>query len=170
MAAQVGRTVSKWVKFYIGDNAGTIREIAVDSINGVGLNYPEKDLTAFQDAIRVALPEQPDFNLTITGPFDSTAAVAASGTAAAPTLSGAHVVLAPLALPAAQGTPVSFGVCIGIRHFYETGEPAFGQVKTTTQGLVCTAYTVNPSDAKYEAKFVLFPGSAAPTWTNAIPT
>jgi hypothetical protein len=170
MAVQVGRTVSKWTKFYIGDNAATIREIPVDSINGVGLDYPEKDLTAFQDAVRGALPEQPNFSLTITGPFDTTAAIAASGTAAAPALSGSHIVLAPLALPAAQGTPVSFAICIGMRHYYETGEPAFGQVKSATQGLICTSYTVDPGEAKYTAKFVLFPGSAAPTWTNAIPT
>ena len=165
-----GRTVSKWVKFYIGDSGAVIREIPVDSINGVGLDYPEKDLTAFQDAVRGALPEQANFNLTITGPLDTTAAVAASGSGAAPTLSGSHTVLVALALPAAQLTPVSFGVGIGILHYYTTGEPLFGLVKGTNIGIICTSYLVDPGEAKYTAKFVCCPGSTAPSWTNAIPT
>jgi hypothetical protein len=165
-----GRTVGKWTKFYIGNASAVIREIAVDSINGVGLDYPEKDLTAFQDAVRGALPEVPNFNLTITGPIDTTAEVGASGSAAAPVLSGSHTVLSALAVPAAQLTPVSFAVCIGILHYYVTGEPAFGLVKGTNIGIICTSYTINPDDAKYTAKFVACPGSTAPSWINAIPT
>jgi hypothetical protein len=164
-----GRTVSKWIRFVIGDSAATIREVPIDSINGIGLDFPEKDVTAFQDAIRGYLPEQPNFNLTITGPMDTTAAVAAAASGAAPTLSGSQIVIPPLLASAAQLVPVSFGILIGILRYYTTGDPAFTLTKTATSGLTCTSYMVD-SDLKYTAKFVLYPGSALPTWSNTIPT
>lgn len=167
MPAQTGRTASKWVKFYIGDSGAVIREIAVDSIGSFSLAYPEVDLTAFQDAVQGFLTNVPDFSLTITGPFDSAAQQAASGSATAPALSGSHTILAPLV---GLLTPLSWAVCFGMRQYYFTGEPAFGQTKTATSGIILTEYAVDPAGVKYSAKFRLFPGSVAPTWTNAIPT
>jgi hypothetical protein len=167
MPIQLGRTVSKFVKFYMSDSAGTIREIPVDSIGPVGLSYGEVDLSAFQDAVKGFLPDQPDFSLEISGPFDTAAAVAASGSASAPSLSGSHTILAPL--PGLM-TPLSWAVCFGMRQYYFTGEPAFGQTKTAASGVLVFEYMPDPNAGKYSAKLRLFPGSVAPTWTNAIPT
>jgi hypothetical protein len=167
MPVQLGRTASKWVKFYIGDSGATIREIPVDTIGPIGLSYPEVDLTAFQDAVKGFLTDVPDFALDIGGPFDTTAAVAASGSGAAPALSGSHTVLAPLT---GLLVPVSWAVCFGMRQYYITGEPAFGQTKTATSGVILIEYLADPAAGKYSAKLRLFPGSAVPGWTNAIPT
>jgi len=164
MAAQTGRTVSKWVKFQCDDSGGTVRDVPVSSIGGVGLEYDEADLTAFQDAIKGVLPGHPDITLEITGPWDNSAAQAASGSAAAPALSGSHTVLNGIN---GGNTPLTLGVYIGVRHNWETGEPAFGITSTAANGFLCTSYTVNPDDGTYTAKFRMYPGSAAPAWGTA---
>lgn len=161
MAAQTGRTTSKWVTFLVDDSGGTLREIPVDSINGVGLTYDETELTAFQDAIKGVLPATPDCTITITGPFDTTVA----GTP--PTLSGSHTVLSAIN---GGSTPLALDVRIGIRHTWEAGEPTFGITGTTTAGFVCTEYTADVNAGKYSAKFRVFPGSTAPVWATAAHT
>lgn len=167
MAVQTGRTVSRWVRFVLDDSAGTLREIPVNSINGVGLTYEEVDLTAFQDAVVGVLSNTPNAELTITGPFDSTAAAAAAASTAAPTLSGSHTILSAIV---GGNTPLALGVLFGIRHYYETGEPAWGLNYGATSGFVCTSYTPNPDGGTYEAKFRVFAGSSAPSWLNDLPT
>jgi hypothetical protein len=167
MAANTGRTVKQWVRFVVDDSAGTLREIPIDSINGVGLDRPEVDLTAFQDAIRGVLTDTPDCTIAITGPFDTSAAQAAAASGAAPVLSGSHTVLAGID---GKTVPLSLGVYIGVRHYWETGEPTFGSTSSATSGFICTNYTVNPGDGKYSASFKMFPGSAAPAWGTAVVT
>jgi hypothetical protein len=164
MAAQTGRTVAKWFKFQVDDSAGTLRDIPVNSINGVGLTFEEIDLTAFQDAVKGALAGQPDFVLTVGGPFDNLAAQAASGSAAAAALSGSHTVLNAIN---GASTPLTFGCYFGVRHYWETGEPAFGITSTATNGAICFEYTVDPANMTYSAKFRMAPGSAAPAWGTA---
>lgn len=159
MTANVGRTVSKWVDFRVDDSAGTLRSIPVDSINGVGLDYDEVDLTAFQDAIKGALPNTPDCVIEIGGPFDTTTAQTAG------TLSGSHTVLNGIN---GLSTPLSLAVLLGVRHAWEAGEPIFGLTSTATSGFLCFSYKVDPS-GKYTAKFKCFPGSSAPAFgTSAI--
>ena len=158
MAAQTGRTTNKFTNFIVDDSAGTIRSIPVDSINGVGLTYDETELTAFQDAIKGALPAHPDCVITITGPFDNTAA------AASPTLSGSHTVLA--AINGAQ-TPLTLDVQVGIRHTWESGEPQFGVTSSATSGFLCFDYQPDVNAGKYSAKFRMYPGSSAPAWGTA---
>ena len=169
MASQTGRTVAKWFKFQIDDSAGTLRDIPVNSINGVGLTFDEVDLTAFQDAVKGALAGQPDFTLTVGGPFDNTAAQAASASGAAAALSGSHTVLSALSAAQAAGTavPLSFGCYFGIRHYWETGEPVFGLTSSATNGCLLFEYTVDPGNATYSAKFRMSPGSAVPAWGTA---
>lgn len=165
MAAQTGRTVSKFVRFVIDDSAGTLREVPINSISVVGLKYDEQDTTAFQDAVKNALAGQPDAPIEIDGPWDNSAAVAASASGVAPALSGSHTVLSGIA---GGYTPLSLGVYFGVRHYWETGEPVFGISSTATTGYTCVDYTVNPSDMTYHAKFVVYPGSV-PAWgTTAI--
>lgn len=150
MTANTGRTVSRWVAFLFSDGSN-MRELPVDSINGVGLTYEEVELTAFMDAIKGALPNTPDCQIDIAGPFDTTA-------------NSAHAVLS-----AANGavTPRSLDVQVGIRHDWESGEPQFGITASSTSGFICTNYVVDVNTGKYAAKFRLVPGSSAPAWGTA---
>ena len=143
------------------DSAGTLRTIPVDSINGVGLTYDEVDLTAFQDAIKGVLPAHPGCTITISGPFDNSAAAAAG------TLSGSHTILAPIN---GGNTPLTLDVQVGIRHAWEAGEPQFGITSSATSGFLCTEYIPDVNNGKYSAKFVMYPGSSAPAWGTAAET
>lgn len=168
MAANTtGRTVAKWVRFRVKDSGGTLREIPVSSVSVVGLVYDMQDLTAFQDAIKGALPGQPDAPIEIKGPFDISAAQAAAGSATAPALSGSHTVLAPIA---GGNTPLTLDVWFGMRQYWTTGEPQFGITSSSTDGYVCSEYTVDPGKMEYSAKFNLYPGSASPAWGTAAET
>jgi hypothetical protein len=151
----------------VDDSNAVLREIPVDSINGVGLDYPEKDVTAFQDAIHTVLPEIPDLEITITGPFDTSTAQGASTSGAAPALSGSHTVLYNLA---GGNTPLALCIAFGMRHYYETNEPTFGLTGTAANGFLCLSYVVNPDDMKYTAKFKVCAGSAIPAWGTSLYT
>jgi len=159
MAIQTGRTVAKWIDFIVMAFGGTLRSIPVNSINGVGLSYPEQDLTAFQDAIKGALSGTPDCQISITGPFDTTP-VAAVGT-----LSGSHTVLASLV---GGNTPCTIDIHVGMRHTWESGEPQFGITSTATSGFLCRTYDVNIDTMTYTATFSMFPGSSAPAWGTTV--
>jgi len=161
MTAQTGRTVSRWVSFYVDDSGGTLRQIPVNGINGIGLDYDEQDLTAWQDAIHGVLLAHPSCSITITGPFDTSAAVSASS------LSGSHTVLYNLA---GGSTPLALDVRIGIRHVWESGEPTFGITGTSANGFLCKSYSVNPDAGTYTAVFVVAAGSAAPEWATTAHT
>ena len=161
MTASVGRTVGKYFKFQIG-TTGSLRDIPVDTIGGVGITYPEVDLTALQDALKGFLTGQGTVAITIGGPFDTTAVQAASGSGAAAALSGSHTVLNPI-----NGvmTPLSMGIYIGMREYWTTAQdPVFGIISSATSGVIVTDYTVDVVNGKYTAKIALYPGSAAPTW------
>ena len=155
MAVQTGRTVARWTYFIIDDSTGTIRSIPIDSINGVGLTYDEVDLTAFQDAVKGALPETPDCVITITGPFDTTAAEAVG------TLSGSHTILSAIV---GGVTPLTIDFQVGIRHAWEAGEPQFGITSSATVGFLCRSYDPDINTGKYSASFGMFPASSAPAW------
>lgn len=169
MAPQTGRTPSKFVRVIIGDSSNVLREVPVNKIGNVGLTYPEVDLTAIQDALRGFLQGIPNFSMTLGGPLDSSAAVAIATTGNAPTLSGSHTVLYPL-----NGlmVPRSFGILIGIRHYYETGEPAFTISQSSTSGMLVSEYQViqNGEAMEYSCKLMMYPASTAPTWSNGFPT
>ena len=159
-----GRTVAKWFKFQIKDSGGVLRDIPVSSINGVGLTYDEIDVTAFQDAMKGALPGQPDFVLTVTGPFDNTAAQAASASGAAAALSGSHTVLSAIN---GLNTPLSIGCYFGIRGYWATGDPVFGLTSSAANGVLCFQYTTDPGTMTYTSKFRAYPGSAVLAWGTA---
>jgi hypothetical protein len=162
MAIKTGRTVGKYVKFQLEDSGAVLRDIPVSSINGVGLTFPEVDVTAIQDAVMGMLNGQPDYVLEISGPFDTTAAQAASSGSGDPAdLSGSHTVLYDLPNDL---TPLAFGIYFGIRQHWSTGEPVFGLTSTTANGILCMNYNVDPVAATYTASFRMYPGSAAPAW------
>jgi hypothetical protein len=149
MTANTGRTLSRNTNFLFSD--GAMRSLPVDTINGVGLQYEEVELTAFLDTIKGVLLNTPDCQIDISGPFDTAA-------------NSAHAVLS-----AANGvmTPRSLDVQVGIRHAWETGEPQFGITATATSGFICTSYLFDPSSGKYTARFRLMSGSSAPAWGTA---
>lgn len=162
-----GRTVSRWVRFAIGDTSNVLREVPIWSVTVVGIKYDMIDLTAFQDAVKGALPGFPDAPIEITGPFDSTAAAAFAASAAAPTLSGSHTVLQPLN---GGSVPRTCAVLFGDRALWATGAPVFGANQSATSGYLVFEYTVVPKDPmSYKAVFKLFPGSTIAAWTTVIP-
>ena len=166
----MARTVSRWVRFIIGDSAEppTLREIPINSVNGVGLDYPEEDVSAFQDAVKGVLSGQPDCSITVTGPFDTSAAVASAASGLAPTLSGSHTILSTVA---GTNHTLPLGVMIGMRAYWTAATmPAFVLNRTATAGFICTAYDVHPDDGTYSATFRVYPGSPAPAWGTALPT
>ena len=165
MAAQTGRTVSRWTRLIVDASTGTLREPAFDSLSVCGIVYEEKDTTAFQDAIANALPGMPSCPIDITGPFDNSPLVAIATSGNAPAISGSHLVLQPI-----NGlyTPLALGLLIGIGHYWETGEPVFGITGTATNGFICTKYTVDFASMKYSASFRVKSGSASPAWGTAI--
>jgi hypothetical protein len=165
MAALTGRTVSKFVKVQIKDPT-TLRDLEVDSINGIGLDYNPVEVVAWQDAVVGSLNNMPSNEIEISGPWSTTAAQAASGSAAAPTPSGSHTVLASLA---GGNTPVTFAIYFGVRALWETGAPVFGLSNTVaTNGYLVTAYNVDIAAGKYTAKLKPASGSACPAWGTAV--
>ena len=162
-----GRTVSRFINFVISDDSNVIQDVPVNDISVCGVVYEEQDMTAFQDAVKGALPNMPDAPIDISGPFDTTARVGASGTGVVPTLSGSHIILGGL-----NGgmTPRSVDVQFGIQRTWTTGDPQFGITATDTSGYVVTSYTVNGSDMTYGASLRLYPGSSLPAWGTGAET
>ena len=76
MAANTGRTVSKFTNLVIADSGNVLRDIPINSLSVCGVTYEEQDVHAFQDAVMSALPGMPDAPIDFTGPFDTTAAQA----------------------------------------------------------------------------------------------
>ena len=164
MAANTGRTVSKYNKFQLEDSAGTLRDLGVSSIGGVGVVYDQVELTALQDVLHGFLIGHGTVALAIGGPFDTTVAQAASGTGVAPALSGSHVVLS--AVNGLQ-VPLGFGIYFGMRQIWETGEPVFGLIGTAANGILVTDYQVQPEAGTYSAVLAMYPGSAIVAWGTA---
>ncbi|MFS6568005.1 hypothetical protein, partial [Staphylococcus aureus] len=106
-----GRFSPRFSKLQIEDVGGTLRDIPVSSWGTVGLTYDELDVSAWQEAIKSFLSGQANFSLQISGPFDNSAAQAASGSGAVAALSGSYTVLQPL-----NGglTPRAFGAYFGV--------------------------------------------------------
>lgn len=166
MTALTGRTVNKWVNFAIEDSGQAMREIPINTLSVCGITYEEQELTAFQDAVKGALPGMPDAPIEISGPWDSTATSTASASGVVPALSGSHTVLSGIN---GLSVPLSLDIQIGVQATWETGAPQFGISATaTSSGYLCTNYTVDLSTMTYTTKFILYPGSDIPAWGTAI--
>jgi hypothetical protein len=151
MAAQYGRTVQDYTSFIISLGAAMVA-IPVDSIGDVGLDYPEEEMAAFQDAIKGVLVGQPNFTLDFGGPFDNTATT------------GSHIILsAKLGVMTAS----SFDIQFGIRHAWVALEPQFGcsAVVASNSGIMVTKYKV--TGGRFSATIRMIAGSAVaaiPAW------
>ncbi len=149
MAANTGRSVSKYLTFKLEDSGTTLRTIVgVKSIGGVGVSYGEVDVTALNEAIVNVLNGQGDMSISLTGHVDSTA------------LTGFHVVLS--ALNGLQ-VPLSFDIQLGVRQAWEAGEPQFGITGSATSGVIVTNYVVNVDSMEASATLRVF-GGTAPAW------
>lgn len=166
MAAQTGRTHERWNRFVVADSADTLREIPVETVGDVGLSFDTADVSALQDAIKNMVSGMPGAPIKISGPLDNAAATTVAASGNAPTLSGSHTVLSAIA---GDNKPHTLQVLIGIRHYWETGEPVFGLQRATASnsGYTCTKYTVNGN--KYTAEFEVM-GGVAPAWGTALLT
>ena len=142
MTVNTGRTAGKYVYFQIESSSGAMACIPVNSFGSVGLTFAEQDVSALQDAITSILNGQGSFSTTISGPFDSKAFTAVAASAAAYALSGSHTILSALN---GGNTPKSFGIGVGIQHYWTSGEPIFGAIDSvlvsqyTTDGQTYTA-------------------------------
>jgi len=157
-----GRTPSRFLKVQIEDSGGVLRDIPVRTIGDVGLTYDEVDLSALQEVVKGFMSGQANFGVTITGPLDTTAAQAASGTGVVAALSGSHTVLEPL-----NGglTARAFAIYIGIQAYWSTGDPVFG----ADNCVIVTAYNAQPDTGMYSAVIKHVAGGTAPDWgTSAI--
>lgn len=156
-----GRTVSKYFDFIIDDSGSTLRSIPVTTISGLGVIYDNFDVTAMQDAAKGGLPGQANIEIAISGPLDNTAAASVG------TLSGSHTILEPL-----NGllTPLTLDAQVGVQAAWSSGDMQFGITATSANGFILIEYTVNPDSMTYDAKFILFPGSALPAWGTAAET
>lgn len=152
-----GRTIGKYSKVQIEDSGGTLRDIPVTTIAGVGITYDEIDVSALQDALKGVLSGQGNSSFTITGPFDNTAAAAASSSGQAASLSGSHTVLSAVN---GNQTGRTVGVYIGIQGYWATGDPVFGGVDS----FIVTDYTVDVAAGMYSAKISYKAGATAPAW------
>ena len=149
MAPNTGRTLNKYVTVHLDDSGGQLRQLVVNNIGGIGLDFPEEDKTAWSDAIQGVLLGIPTFSTTIGGPFDVTTHGYVSG------VNGGN-------------TPLSFDIRFGVRQTYAAGEPQFGITSSATDGVLIKNYTVNPNDMTWQATVVMAAGSAAPAWGTAI--
>lgn len=158
-----GRTSPRFAKFQIEDSGGAMRDIPISSFGNVGIMYDELDISALQEAVKSYITGQGDFTLTITGPFDNTAAAtaSASGQAAEDYMSGSHTVLEPLN---GSMTARSFGIYFGVQADWSTGDPVFGAVDS----IIVSGYTVNPENMTYSCKLVTaFNAANNPDWGTA---
>lgn len=157
-----GRFSPKYSKFQIEDTGGTLRDIPVSSWGAIGLTYDELDVSSFQELVKSFLSGQATFSLQITGPFDNSAAAAASASGNVAALSGSHTVLQPL-----NGglTPRAFGCYFGVLTYWTTGDPVFG----ADNSVIVTDYQVQPDAGTYTCKLAHVSGGTAPAWgTSAI--
>lgn len=161
MTTLTGRTSSKFVDFIVGDSSNVLRSIPINSLSAVGVVYDTQDLTAFQDAVRGNLTNMPDAPLSISGPFDTSAAATAG------TLSGSHTILSALN---GSNTPRSVDIRFGIRAANEADSPQFGITRTATSGYIVTSYIVDVNNMTYTAELRLIPGSSLPAWGTTAET
>ena len=162
-----GRTPSKFVNIVIHDSGAVLRDIPWSSITLLGIVFEEQDLTAFQDAVKGALPNMPDAPISFSGPFSNAAAVAASGTGVVPALSGPHTVLEPL-----NGlfTALTVDFQFGIEQTWSTGDPQFGITASGNSGYLVFNYTLDPNTMLYTCEMKLKAGSVLPGWATSAET
>ena len=142
-----GRSIGRYLTFKIGDTGNVLRTIALNSVGGLGLTYPAKEVSAWSDAVKGVLLETPDFSVEIGGPFDTTAHGYLSA------LNGGNM-------------PRTFDFQFGIQTAWDAGEPQFGVSQSAVNGGLLTDYQVDIGNGTWKAKLYMFAGSVAPEWNT----
>lgn len=156
MAVKTGRTVPDFTELYLGQAAGTMYGMKINSLGDLGLDYSATDMSAWVDAIKGKLVGKPDFEIEFGGPVDNTATLGPS------TLLRGWV---------GTMTLLSFDVQIGVRHAWEAGEQQFGITGVIASNSGAHVISYMESGGFYKAKICMMPGSAAaPAWGTAAET
>jgi len=152
MAAQTGRTHSKYCTVKVDNSAGALTDLSayVNTVGSVGLNYDVQDVTAFSDAVKNVVVGQPAGPITLGGPIDT-------------------VIITHMQAIVGLNTPLSLDIKLGIRQAYTEGEPQFGLTMSATSGYLCNSFTVDPVANTWSAGFDVF-GPTAPAWGTASET
>ena len=151
MAANTGRTHSKYAKVLVDNSAGALTDLTayVNTVGSVGLTYDTQDVTAFSDAVKNVVVGQPAGPLTLGGPIDT-------------------VIITHMQAIVGLNTPLSLDIRLGIRQAWDA-EPQFGLTMSATSGYLCTSFMVDPVANTWSAGFDVF-GPTAPAWANAAET
>ena len=151
MAANTGRTHSKYAKVLVDNSAGALTDLTayVNTVGSVGLTYDTQDVTAFSDAVKNVVVGQPAGPLTLGGPIDT-------------------VIITHMQAIVGLNTPLSLDIRLGIRQAWDA-EPQFGLTMSATSGYLCTSFMVDPVANTWSAGFDVF-GPTAPAWGNAAET
>lgn len=149
MAAQVGRTNSKHISFWLDSSAGTLTDLTAytKSIGTVGLTFEEQDVTAYSDGVKNVTIGRADAPIAVTFQMD--------------TVVYAHLIALSRVIP------LTLDIRFGIRHAWEAGEPVFGITSSATSGYLLKDLTMNDTDIM--ASFVVY-GPTAPDWATAAHT
>ena len=146
MAAQTGRTNSRFTEFWLDNSSGTLTDLSLyaKSVGTVGLTHEEQDVTAYKDGIKNFTIGRPDAPIQVVFQND--------------TVVFAHL----LALD--HVTPLSLDVRFGIRQSPQvTGEPCFGISSSATSGYLFKDWTM--TDTEITATFSVF-GTTSPSFAT----
>ena len=66
MTAQTGRTVKKFLAFYIDNSAASLTQVPINQVGDIGLDYEEVNLTNWSDAIMGILLDIANFGKLFT--------------------------------------------------------------------------------------------------------
>ena len=151
MAANTGRTHSKYVKVLVDNSAGALTDLSAycNTVGSVGLTYDTQDVTAFSDAVKNLVVGQPAGPITLGGPIDT-------------------VIITHMQAIVGLNVPLSLDIRLGIRQTWDA-EPQFGLTSSATSGYLCNSFTVDPVANTWSAGFDVF-GPTPPAWGNAAET
>jgi hypothetical protein len=150
MAANTGRTHSKWLQVFLDNAAGTLTDISayVNTVGQFGKTYDTQDVTAFANAVKNIVLGQPGAPITLGGPIDT-------------------VIITHMAAINGAVTPLSLDLRMGIRQAWEAGEPQFGITSSATSGYLCFGFTIDPVANTWAAQFDVFGGTSPEIGTAA---
>lgn len=155
MTAKTGRTLKKFLGFYIDNAAASLVNIPLNQCGDVGLDNDEVELTNWSDAVHGILHDVPNFEITIGGVADTTAST------------GSVVVMSALS---GLNVPLAFDFRFGCQQAWESGEYCFGVTGTAANGCLVNNFKWNPETGNWSARLRMFAGSAAPAWSTTAHT
>jgi hypothetical protein len=149
MAAQTGRTNTKFISFHLDNAAASLTDLTAytRSVGTVGLTKDSQDVTAYNDGIRNVTIGRPDAPLAITFVFDT-------------------VVFAHL-IALSDVVPLALDIRFGIRQVAVAGEPCFGITASATSGYLIKDLTTDGE--VINATFEVF-GPTAPGFATTFHT